>query len=122
MTPTTGVHEDEAIVVEAGAVGIRAPPRRKGWTRLPSSSSRGVHDLSAFRSEDEFVNAEMELRGYQRTASGQWSGGFHQPGDPDDDLQLEAFLRRKYHTTSQSASAAALGDGRFARRDEEAQQ
>ena len=105
-----------------GVVGAGVPPRRRGFTNLPSSSSRGVRDVSAFRIEDEYVNAEMERRGYQRTAYGQWVGGHHQPGDPEDDRELEAFLRRQYLSMSLSASASAWGQGKVARRDEESLQ
>ncbi len=56
----------------------------------------------------------MERRDFQRVDYGsglQWVGGVTLPGDPADDRQLEAFLRRQYHDMRRQEREAALGAG-----------
>ena len=86
---------------EGGAVALRdiGPARRRGWAALPSTPSAGFSDMSYIRSENEYVAAEMERRDFVRVDYGsglQWSDGVLQPGDPEDDRLLEAFLRRQF--------------------------
>ena len=103
-------------VTDEGAPGAlqRGRPRRQGWSVLPQAPRSTVHDMSEFRAEDQFVAAEMERRGFQRVDYGsglQWVGGVALPGDPEDDRQLEAFLRRQYQDMRLQEREAALGRG-----------
>jgi len=74
-----------------------------------------VHDVAEIRRENQFVAEEMEKRGFQQQDYGsglQWVGGVSLPGDPEDDRQLEAFLRSKYHEKVRREREATLGTGR----------
>jgi hypothetical protein len=83
------------------AVALRdiGPARRRGWAIAQTAPSARSSDMSRIRSENEYVAAEMERREFVRVDYGsglQWSDGRLQPGDPEDDRLLEAFLRRQF--------------------------
>ena len=52
--------------------------------------------------ENAYVEREMKKRRFQ-LVRGVWQGGVVHEGDPEDDAELELFLRNKYRTLQPDA-------------------
>ena len=50
----------------------------------------------------KYVEREMKKRGFY-LVRGVWQGGVVHEGDPEDDAELELFLRNKYRTLQSDA-------------------
>ena len=50
----------------------------------------------------KYVEREMKKRGFDLVC-GVWQGGVVQAGDPEDDAELELFLRNQYRTLQPDA-------------------
>ena len=53
----------------------------------------------------------MKRRDFQ-LVNAQWEGGVLLEGDPEDDAELELFLRNQFRTVQEEARRAAWGTGR----------
>ena len=60
----------------------------------------------------KYVEREMKKRGFY-LVRGVWQGGVVHEGDPEDDAELELFLRNQYRTLQAEARSAAWGAGRI---------
>ena len=86
-----------------------------------ATSSRGVTrasqrrvafaDMSDILAENQHVDCEMKRRSFQ-SLHGQWVGGVLLEGDPQDDAELEGFLRNQFRAQQAGSSASAWGSGR----------
>ena len=61
--------------------------------------------------ENQYVEREMKRRSFQ-VVNGQWHGGVLLQGDPDDDAELELFLRIQFRTLQEEVRAGSWGAGR----------
>ena len=70
-----------------------------------------IADMKGILAENQYVESEMQERGFQRP-EGQWVGGTSFPDDPPNDADLEAFLRRQFQAQQDSTRASDWGPGR----------
>ena len=78
-------------------------------SRVPRRTE--IADMKGILAENQYVEREMERRGFQRP-EGQWVDGRLLPDDPPNDADLEAFLRRQFQAQQDSTRASVWGPGR----------
>ena len=78
-----------------GALSSRGSTRK-----LPRRTK--IAGMGDFEAESKYVEREMDRRGFQ-LVRGVWQGGVRLEGDPEDDGQLELFLRKQYQTLQSDA-------------------
>ena len=61
--------------------------------------------------ENQYVEREMKRRDFE-LVNGEWQDGVRLEGDPEDDAELELFLRNQFQTQQEEVRAAAWGTGR----------
>ena len=76
----------------------------------------GIADMTGILAENQYVEREMERRGFQRP-KGQWENGTLLPDDPPNDADLEDFLRLQFQAQQDSTRASDWGSGRTLGRD-----
>jgi hypothetical protein len=86
--------------VPAAQLSARARPR---WRRISG--------MGEYLAENQYVEREMKRRSFQ-LVNGQSQGGVRLQGDPDDDAELEPFLRMQFRTLQEEVRAASWGAGR----------
>ena len=100
-----------------GAGAARSSGSCAGSSRVDASMSSRVPrrtdiaDMKGILAENQYVEREMERRGFQRP-EGQWVDGTLLPDDPPNDADLEAFLRRQFQAQQDSTRASVWGPGR----------
>ena len=67
--------------------------------------------MGEYLAENQYVEREMKRRSFQ-VVNGQWQGGVRLQGDPDDDAELELFLRMQFRTLQEEVRAGSWGAGR----------
>ena len=113
---------DEGIVARRAGVASGTPvPSSVAVGRGVLSTSRStrarprrteIAGMGDYLAENKYVEREMKRRSFQ-VVRGQWQGGVLFEGDPEDDAELELFLRNQYRTLQAEARSAAWGAGRI---------
>ena len=98
-----------AVVPPPAAAGRSASSTRRSTRARPRRTEiAGMGELLA---ENQYVEREMKRRDFQMV-NAQWQGGVLFEGDPEDDAELELFLRNQFRTVQEEARRAAWGTGR----------
>ena len=98
-----------AVVPFPAAGGRSASATRRSTRAMPRRTEiAGMGELLA---ENQYVEREMKRRNFQ-VVNAQWQGGVLFEGDPEDDAELELFLRNQFRTVQEEARRAAWGTGR----------
>ena len=87
--------DSTAVATTYGARSNRGSTRK-----LPRRTK--IAGMGDFEAESKYVEREMEKRDFQ-LVRGVWQGGVRLEGDPEDDAQLELFLRKQYQTLQSDA-------------------
>ena len=61
--------------------------------------------------EHQYVEREMKRRDFE-LVNGLWQDGVRLEGDPEDDAELELFLRDQFRMQQEEVRTAAWGTGR----------
>ena len=97
-------------VVPSPAAACRSASATRRSTRARPRRTEIV-GMSEILAENQYVEREMKRRDFQ-LVNAQWQGGVLLEGDPEDDAELELFLRNQFRTVQEEARRAAWGTGR----------
>ena len=93
-----------AVVTTRGEQSIRGSARA-----LPRRTK--IAGMGEYLAENQYVEREMKRRNFE-LVNGQWQDGVLLEGDPQNDAELESFLRTQFRSQQEEARAAAWGAGR----------
>ena len=99
-----------AVLPSTAAAGRGVSATRRSTRARPRRTE--IAGMGEILAENQYVEREMKRRNFQ-VVHGQWQGGVLFEGDPEDDAELELFLRNQYRTLQAEARSAAWGAGRI---------
>ena len=103
------VEASGTLVATSAASGCTVPAAQPSARARPRW--RRISGMGEYLAENQYVEREMKRRSFQ-LVNGQWQGGVRLQGDPDDDAELELFLRMQFRTLQEEVRAGSWGAGR----------